>query len=59
MESVMLTAKIVVIYGVEIFVVVAMAGATAVVGLYRIMQRWAGESRRPDEVAPETCPVAP
>lgn len=57
MESIMLTLKFALFLAMEIFVVATIAGAL-ILGLYQIVKDKVTESRRLDEVAPETRPVA-
>lgn len=46
MEGVLLTIKLVVFYGFELFVVAVVLGMS-IVGLYRMLRSWAGESHVP------------
>jgi hypothetical protein len=57
MESIMLTLKFALFLAMEVFVVAAIAGAL-ILGLYQIVKEKVVESRRVDEVTPETRPAA-
>jgi ABC-type proline/glycine betaine transport system permease subunit len=58
MESIMMTVKFALLLAMEVFVVATLVGAL-IAGLYQIVRDKIRESRRLDEVAPETLPVAP
>lgn len=58
MESIMMTVKFVLLLAMEVFVVATLVGAL-IAGLYQIVRDKIRESRRLDEVAPETLPAAP
>jgi hypothetical protein len=58
MESIMLTVKFALFLAMEVFVVATLVGAL-IVGLYQIVRDRVRESRRLDEVTPETLPTAP
>jgi energy-converting hydrogenase Eha subunit A len=53
MESIMLTVKFVLLLAMEIFVVATIVSAL-ILGLYQVVKDKIRESRRLDEVAPET-----
>ena len=57
MESVMLTLKFALFLAMEVFVVATIAGAL-ILGLYQIVKDKMIESRRLDEIVPETQPAA-
>ena len=57
MEITMLGIKYVVFLALEVFVFAAM-GAVLIAGLYQIVRNKIRESRRLDEVAPQTRPAA-
>ena len=56
MESVMLTIKFVLFLAMEVFVIATMVSAL-ILGLYQIVRDKVRESRRLDEVVPETNPI--
>lgn len=56
METTALGVKFVVFLALEVFVFAAM-GAVLIAGLYQIVRDKVRESRRLDEVAPETAPA--
>jgi ABC-type proline/glycine betaine transport system permease subunit len=58
MESVMLTIKFAIFLAMEVFVVATMVGAL-ILGVYQIVKDKIRESRRLDEIVPETNPVNP
>lgn len=58
MESIMMTVKFALLLAMEVFVVATLVGAL-IAGLYQIVRDKIRESRRLDEVAPETLPAAP
>ena len=58
MESVMLTVKFAIFLAMEVFVVATMVGAL-ILGVYQIVKDKVRESRRLDEIAPESNPVSP
>jgi hypothetical protein len=58
MESVMLTIKFVLFLAMEVFVVATLVGAL-ILGLYQIVKDKVRESRRLDEIVPETNPITP
>ena len=53
MESIMLTVKFALFLAMEVFVVATLVGAL-IVGLYQVVRDKVRESRRLDEVVPET-----
>ena len=55
MEGVMLTVKFVLFLAMEVFVVATVVGSL-ILGLYEIVKDRVRESRRLDEVVPETNP---
>jgi ABC-type proline/glycine betaine transport system permease subunit len=58
MESVMLTIKFALLLAMEVFVVATIVGAL-ILGVYQIVKDKVRESRRLDEIAPETNPITP
>lgn len=58
MESIMLTVKFVLFLAMEVFVVATVVGAL-ILGLYQIVRDKVRESRRLDEVVPESLPTTP
>jgi hypothetical protein len=58
MEDVMLFVKFILFFAME-FTVVAVIGAVLIAGLYQIVRDRVRESRRQDEITPETGPTAP
>ena len=58
MESIMLTVKFALFLAMEVFVVATVVGAL-IVGLYQVVRDKVRESRRLDEVVPETLPTTP
>jgi hypothetical protein len=58
MEGIMLTLKFALFLAMEVLVVAMIAGAL-ILGLYQIVKDKVVESRRLDEVTPESGPAAP
>jgi hypothetical protein len=58
MESIILTVKFALFLAMEVFVVATLVGAL-IAGLYQIVRDKVRESRRLDEVVPETLPTTP
>jgi ABC-type proline/glycine betaine transport system permease subunit len=58
MESIMLTVKFALFLAMEVFVVATLVGAL-ILGLYQVVRDKVRESRRLDEVVPETLPTTP
>jgi hypothetical protein len=57
MEDIMLFVKFILFFAME-FTVVAVIGAVLIAGLYQIVRDKVRESRRQDEITPETGPTA-
>ena len=58
MESTMLTVKFALFLAMEVFVVATLVGAL-IAGLYQVVRDKVRESRRLDEVVPETLSTTP
>jgi len=58
MESVMLTVKFALFLAMEVFVVATLVGVL-ILGLYQVVKDKVRESRRLDEIVPETNPITP